>query len=155
MKSGGLGRHLFFAFLAALTLYAGFYALDRHLRLRRGPWEITFQNGSNGPVIAVNQPALGIAGVRIVFVGEPSFAFPAPVVVRYDEPRKALPAGRWVFDDLMYLPGTVTFEVFGHEIELLPRTLYVNRRPVAWASGQTIELTAADKPASLPKPKRP
>jgi hypothetical protein len=155
MKPGGLGRHLFFAFLIAVTAYAGFFALDRHLRLRRGPWEITFRNETNGPAILVNEPKLGIAEVKIVFPGEAPFASGVPAVVRYDEPLKALPAGRVVFDDLMYLPGTVTFELFGHEIELLPRTLYVNRRPVAWASGQTIELSAADKPANLLRPKQP
>ena len=48
---------------------------------------------------------------------------------------------------------TVTFDFFGHEIELLPRTLYINRKAHPWISNEAITLSTADKPAALPEPK--
>ena len=63
-----------------------------------------------------------------------------------------MPFGRVKFEDLTYLPGTVTFDFFGHEIELIPRTLYINRKPRPWQSNAIISLTPADKPAGLPEP---
>ena len=43
-------------------------------------------------------------------------------------------------------------DFFGHEIELLPRTLYINRKAHPWNSNEAITLSAADKPAALPEP---
>ena len=45
------------------------------------------------------------------------------------------------------LPGTVTLEFAGHEVELLPRTLYLNRRPHPWQSEGRTLLEAGDKRA--------
>ena len=73
--------------------------------------------------------------------------------VAFDVPQRSVPLGRVKFEDLTYLPGTVTLEMFGHEIELLPRTLYINRKPHPWKSNETIRLTTADKPPELPEPR--
>jgi hypothetical protein len=45
----------------------------------------------------------------------------------------------------MFLPGTVTLDCFGHEVELLPRVLVLNRRQVPWKSHTTNELDASAK----------
>jgi hypothetical protein len=44
----------------------------------------------------------------------------------------------------MYLPGTVTLELFGHEIELLPRVLIIDRKEHPWKSGTTISLVVSE-----------
>jgi hypothetical protein len=38
------------------------------------------------------------------------------------------------------LPGTVTLRLFGHEIELLPRVLIIDRKEHPWKAGDTIRL---------------
>ena len=40
----------------------------------------------------------------------------------------------------MTLPGTATFELFGHEIQLLPRVLIIDRREYPWRPNATITL---------------
>ncbi len=99
----------------------------------------------------INQPRLKLSDVKIVFTGER--VTNPPATVAFDMPQKAVPFGRVKFEDFTYLPGTLTIDLFGHEIELLPRTLYVNRQAHPWKSGDTITLSAADRPAALPEPK--
>src|SRR6266496_4065036 len=152
MQSSGLAKPVFVGLLLAVAIYAGGFALDQHLRARRGPWEVTFTTEPSGsPAIIVNQPKLNIANLKIVFVGETATNFQGTVV--FDVPQKPVPFGKVKFEDLTYLPGAVTFDLFGHEIELLPRTLYINRKAHAWISNEAITLTSADKPVALPEPK--
>ena len=67
MKFDGLGKPLLIAFGAALLFYVGFYSLDAHLRVRKGPWQVTFtSDGTNAPSLRINEPKLGIANVRKV-----------------------------------------------------------------------------------------
>jgi len=151
MRSNGLAKPVLGGLLLALAIYIGGFELDQHLRIMRGPWRVTFTQETNGaPAIIVNQPKLNITNLKIVFGGETA-ANPDATVL-FDVPQKPVPFGRVKFEDLTYLPGTVTFDLFGHEIELLPRTLYINRRSRPWRSNETITLTAADKPAALPDP---
>jgi hypothetical protein len=151
MRSSGLTKPVLGGLLLALVIYIGGFGLDQHLRTRRGPWRVTFTQETNGaPAIIVNQPKLNIANLKIVFAGET--ATHAPVEVAFDVPWKPAPFGKVKFEDLTYLPGTVTLDLFGHEIELIPRILYINRKPRPWRSNETITLTVADKPASLPDP---
>ena len=56
------------------------------------------------------------------------------------------------YADLTYLPGVITLELFGHEIELLPRTLYVNRHAIPWTAGTNLTLHASDRPDAWPEP---
>jgi len=138
--------------LLAVAIYAGGFALDQHLRTQRGPWEVTFTTAPSGaPAILVNQKKLNIANLKIVFLGETATNVRRTVV--FDFPQKPAPFGKVKFEDLTYLPGTVTFDFFGHEIELLPRTLYINRKAHPWISNEAITLSTADKPAALPEPK--
>src|ERR1051325_1119643 len=151
MQPSGLGKAVLIGLLLAVGIYAGGFAFDQHLRIRRGPWEVTFTTEPSGaPAIFVNQPKLNIANLKIVFDGES--ATNAPATVLFDAPQKPVPFGKVKFEDLTYLPGTVTFDFFGHEIELLPRTLYLNRKAHSWISNEAITLSRADKPAALPEP---
>lgn len=129
---------LVFAITVAIYLVA-FYGIE-HMRSRKGPWSVGYEIDGNGrPALVVSQPGLGIDNVRIVFAEESAptnfqtatVTFAAPERVPFD-----LPFGECFFQDLTFLPGTVTLRPFpGHEIELLPRALYVNRRERAWISG--------------------
>jgi hypothetical protein len=121
------------ALALACMVYAAGFALDQYLRSRRGPWQVTFEPSAAGePQLRIRQEHLGIADTCIVFAG--GQATNPPVTVRFDTPHLELPFGRVKYDDLTYLPGAVTLEAFGHEIELLPRTLYLDRQPVAWTN---------------------
>src|ERR1051326_3244450 len=152
MQSSGVAKPVLIGLLLAVVIYAGGFAFDQHLRTRRGPWEVTFTAEPSGaPAIIVNQPKLKITNLKIVFDGES--ATHAPDTVVFDVPQKPVPFGKVKFEDLTYLPGTVAFDFFGHEIELLPRTLYLNRKAHPWKSNEAITLSRADKPAALPEPK--
>jgi hypothetical protein len=152
MQSSGLGKPVLVGLLLALAIYVGGFSFDQHLRHRRGPWEVRFAvEPAGAPVIIVNQSKLNITNLKILFEGE--IVTNAPGAVAFDVPGRPIPFGRVKFEDLTYLPGTITLEIFGHEIELLPRTLYINRKSHPWASNETITLRAVDKPASLPEPK--
>ena len=152
MQPSGFAKPVWVGLLLAVAIYAGGFALDQHLRTRRGPWEVTFATAPSGaPAILVSQPKLNIANLEIVFLGETATNVHGSVV--FDFPQKPVPFGKVKFEDLTYLPGTVTFDFFGHEIELLPRTLYINRKAHPWISNEAITLSAADKPVALPEPK--
>ncbi len=135
-------KQFLIAFVLALAGYAFFYSAIEHRRVRRGPWEVTFSNASGLPAILINQPNLRITNVQIRFSGE----LPAPqptTSFRFDQPRPVpydVLFGTCIFMDTTFLPGTVTFQLFGHEIELLPRVLIVDRQDLPWRSDATFVL---------------
>lgn len=151
---GSARRFIALVFLITLVAYVGLYLLDHWMRTRRGPWTVSFERDAEGmPAMRISQPALGLQDVRVRFRGE--FVTNPSAVIRFEGPLQTVPWGTVVFSDTTYLPGTVTVQAFGHEIELLPRTLFLNRRAVAWQSGQTHELRPSDRPATLAPPTKP
>ena len=72
--------------------------------------------------------------------------------VLFDRVKQPVPFGKVIYEDLTFLPGVVTFDLFGHEIELLPRALIANKKQVAWQSGVTVDLWPTNKPAEPPHP---
>ena len=144
MKSDGPLKHLVIAFLIAAACYALFYPTIEHRRVRKGPWQVTFANNSEGvPTVTINQPKLAITNVQLVFPeqaalsnqSQTNFSFRQPQPVPYP-----VPMGSCLFMDTTFLPGTVTFQLAGHEIELLPRVLIIDRQEHPWVSGSTITL---------------
>jgi len=144
MKPDNPIKHFVLAFLLALGFYALFYKAIEHRRTRKGPWEITFTTtGTNVPTLIINQHKLAITNVEIAFpeqlapstnaLGDMKFTVPQPVPF-------PVPFGRCVFMDTTFLPGTVTFELFGHEIELLPRVLMIDHEERPWLSNHPITL---------------
>jgi hypothetical protein len=148
--------HFAAAFLLAAILYAAGFFTDQHLRTRRGPWEVTFsaQPGEH-PRLTIQQPALGVTNLHLEFPG--AIADAAHGTVRFHAPEQPVPFGHVKYEDLTYLPGVVTLELFGHEVELLPRVLYLNRQAQPWRSDTTIELHPEDRPPTLdePLPRKP
>ena len=149
------------AFAIAITLYVGFYSCDRHLRQHRGSWEITFAPGpaperssgsisnsstrapSVGVLITINQPGLGITNQSILFSGAAVGNPPSTRTLLFESPDTLprLPFGSLVFHDLMYLPGTLTFDFFGHQVELLPRVLIIDKEEHPWQSGSRLKVS--------------
>jgi hypothetical protein len=155
MKRDNPAKHFIVAFLIALLGYLLVYHFIENRRTRKGPWQVTFTNSPAGsPAIVINQPALSISNVQIQFPSEiitnnlssftnyqsrvtNHFLFNQPKPVPYD-----VPFGKCVFMDTTFQPGTLTFQFFGHEIELLPRVLVLDRQEHAWKSGEIITLNA-------------
>ncbi len=159
MKSDGPLKHFILAFLLAVICYAFFYHNIEARRTRKGPWEVTFTTDAGGnAALLINQPKLAITNSQIIFSGQrvaPGFA---PETVAFSQPRPVpypVPLGQCVFMDTTFLPGTVTLQLFHHEIELLPRVLVVDRQEHPWLSDSTITLhpvPASATNAPAPKP---
>jgi hypothetical protein len=151
MKSGFTAKAIALLFGTVLVLYVVvFFAIER-ARHHKGPWEVDFQTYADGsPVLIVSQPKLGLSDMKIVAHGEtPSNAVGR---VSFDQVKRPVPFGKVIYEDLTFLPGVVTFDLFGHEIELLPRALIADKKLVAWKSGATIDLWPTNKPAEPPHP---
>jgi hypothetical protein len=95
-------------------------------------------------MITVGHGSLGITNVQIVFAGEQP-TNNATGQVAFTKPQQPVPFGKVKFEDLTYLPGSVAFDFFGHEVELLPRTLYLNKKEHAWQSGSVHQLKPEEK----------
>ena len=144
MKKEPTFRHFAIAFLIALIGYAVVYYAIEHRRNRKGPWLVQFTNSPGGdPVLLINHPALHLRNVSLAFRGEllPStnysrewnFAVPQPVPFE-------VPFGKCLFMDTTFLPGTLTFQLYGHEIELLPRVMIIDHEERGWQSDSLILL---------------
>ena len=142
MKRSSLGLQVLLVFAAALVGYVVVYGWIEHRRVVKGPWVVTCANESGVPAITVNQSTLGIRDVRIVFSGGRA-ASNATQTIEFSQARPwpyDVPFGRCVFMDTTFLPGTIALEMFGHEIQLLPRVLTIDKLERPWRSGETIEL---------------
>ncbi|HVV73035.1 MAG TPA: hypothetical protein VHI52_16280 [Verrucomicrobiae bacterium] len=144
MKPDGPLKHFVIAFLIAAACYAVFYPTIEHRRVRKGPWEVAFTNSSEGaPMVVINQPKLAITNVQLSFPDHPALPTPAQTNFAFKQPREVpytVPLGECVFMDTTFLPGTVTFKLAGHEVELLPRVLIVDHQEYPWVSGSTLTL---------------
>ncbi len=144
-KSEGILRHVVVAFLIALVIYLGGYSCDHYMRLRKGPWELTFASEPDGtPTLIINQPQVGVTNVTLRLTQEVSVQEPKSMLFTGPD-HEPIPFGKVVFFDTTYLPGTVTFDFFGHEVELMPRTLVLNFEERAWQSGEVVSLTPEQK----------
>lgn len=173
LKSDNPAKHFIIPLLIALVIYAVAYGWIEHRRTRKGPWVVAFANSTDGPpAILINQPKVGVTNVQIVFTGEtvpptnsigasalagqPSNSLHAPrtthhgtATLVFDQARAVpfdVPFGQCIFMDPTFLPGTLTFSFFGHEIELLPRVLMIDHREHPWQSGEIIRLPAGQAP---------
>jgi hypothetical protein len=134
------------AFGLTLAVYLLLFHGAEHWRNRRGGWEVRFtQDALDQPTLLINQPALRITNCAVVLAGERTNAPLAPLSLRFDRPLKEVPWGRVLYQDPTVQPGVVTLLLLGHEIELMPRTLVLNRHEIKWQSHVTNVLTADDR----------
>ena len=144
-RRDGLLRHLAIAAALAVVFYCAAFSWIEHRRVAKGPWEIAFMSdGAGRPSVRISQAALKISE-RLSFpddqVARPNLA----ELVRFREATTNLPFGEVLLQDPLYLPGTITMQLFGHRIEVLPRTLVVDQQEHAWKAGEEIVLRAAGK----------
>lgn len=150
MQSDNLLRHVWVPFAIAVLVYVIFYGGIEHRRNRNGPWQVAFTNDAAGaPELVINQPKLAITNVQIAFPGETatnapeSFAFSQPREVPYN-----IVFAKCVFMDTTFLPGTLVFDLFGHEIQLIPRVLTIDQKEIPWESNQKIGVPRTNAPAA-------
>jgi hypothetical protein len=144
MRSEGILKHFGLAFLLAAAGYLLFYSAIQWHRTRQGPWEITFRVATGRPVMAINQPALQITNFQITFSGsdtvtnavdESTISFEKARSVPFD-----VPFGQCVFLDTTFLPGSLTLQVHGHEVTLIPRALIVDKTEYPWSRASPLVL---------------
>jgi len=127
------------ALLIAVALYAVSFGWIQHRRTFKGPWEVTFQSdGAGRPSIVIRQPVLAITET-LAFTGA-TVAPNMEVMERFSDATNQTPFGQMVFQDPTFLPGTLTMELFGHEVEALPRVLIVDKKEVAWKPNGRLEV---------------
>jgi hypothetical protein len=144
MKSDGPLKHFLLAFLLALVCYAVLYRGCETRRTRRGPWEVTFTTNTTGfPLLVINQPRLAITNKQITFPEQRAPATSALETIWFRQPKPVpfpVPFGQCIFMDTTFLPGTVVFQLYGHQIELMPRVLITDRQEHPWFSDNPITL---------------
>lgn len=150
MKRDGLLKPALVAFGIAAIVYFIAYTAIEHRRTRRGPWQVTFTLVNNHvPALVISQPSLALTNVEITFPGQKASADPR-TILSFRDPRPvpyAVPFGTCIFMDTTFLPGTVVFNLFGHEIQLLPRVLTIDKREQPWRSNETLAVPeSADRP---------
>jgi hypothetical protein len=135
-----------FALVFVITLvgyWLAYHAIE-HRRNRKGPWSVTFTNTPAGaPCILVNQTALRLTNVQITFIEISVSPTNQSATLSFSQPREVpydVPFGKCIFMDTTFLPGTVTFQLLGHEIELLPRVLLIDHSEFPWHSNTNIVL---------------
>jgi len=147
MKSDNPVKHFALAFLIAILVYFVAYTFIEQRRNRKGPWQVTFTTQPfAGPSIMIDQPALHLTNVAIHFAGNGVPGTNTSSTLIFDQPRPVpydVPYGKCLFMDTTFLPGTLTLQFFGHEIELLPRVLIIDHREYPWQSNTNIQLQAS------------
>jgi hypothetical protein len=141
MKSLGPLKHFIFAFLIALAVYVVSFSGCEYFSTRHGPWQVAFTNETSVPTLIINQPGLQITNLKISF--PKVTAPPVNQTTRFDQAQEwpfDVPFGQCVFEDIRSLPGTVVLKMFGHEIQLLPRTLTIDKVEQPWLSNTNIVL---------------
>ena len=143
MKPGLPLKKIGIAFVLTVAVYLVCFHLIEYQLTRHGPWRVSFtSSGTNSPpVLIINEPRLNIANLKITFPRQS--APPTNAVIIFDEPQPVpfdVPFGQCISLDLITKPGGVTFKLFNHEIQLLPRILTIDRQEHPWQSGTTIEI---------------
>jgi hypothetical protein len=144
MKSPGFPwKTILLVGLVTLVGYGVVFSWVEYRRRKNGPWEFTFTQSDQLPTLVISHVKLGLTNITIQFT-----AAAAPTnlsqTIKFEHGQVApfdLPFGKCVFLDTLFLPGSVTCEIFGHEIQVLPRTMTIDRVEYPWTTGQKILLT--------------
>jgi len=143
-------RKVFGAFILTLFAYITIFGACQLQRRRGGPWALTFDLASNGiPALHIHQSRLlGDNSVTIWFPGERPERTDLPITAVFSEPiTNRMPFGPIIFVDTTMLPGDLTLNAFGHVVEMIPRTLFVDFKEVPWTPGTNISLSQTAKPS--------
>lgn len=139
-------------FLVVLGIYLVLFYGIEHSRMRKGPWEVEFQAEGGVPVLVIRQGHLGVEEARLSFPGGKLPEGFAPSREIFDRPMEVpfeTGFAKVFYEDLTFLPGVVTLHVYGHELEMLPRTFFVDRKEHPWQARMDFTLEAV--PEKLPE----
>lgn len=133
-------------FIVAVVFYVLAYSWMSKRQTGKGPWQVSFTTNSSGvPAVTIAQPVLGISNVTIQFAGEQLTASNGTGVVHFAKPKQPTPFGRVAYDDLMFQPGAVALDCFGHVVELVPSVLGLNGVRFGWTNDVVYSLAATNK----------
>lgn len=146
MKSSGVTWK---SAVLTFALCVGFYLLAWSWMSRRqtgqGPWQVAFGTNAAGvPQLTLQQNALSLSNITILFASE-TLGTNGTGSVAFTRPQMRVPFGRVAYDDLMFQPGSVALDCFGHVIEMLPRNLGLNGQANVWRSGAEYTLWPTNK----------
>jgi len=133
-------------FVIALVFYLAAYSWMHKQQTGKGPWQVSFTTNSAGvPQLIIAQPALGISNITVQFSGEQLATTNRTGAVAFDKPRQPTPFGRVAYDDLMFQPGDVALDCFGHIVEMVPSALGLNSVRFGCTNNSVYSLAATNK----------
>ena len=133
-------------FVLAVFFYMVAYSLMTKKQRGRGPWRVDFgTNGAGIPQLVIAQPALGISNVTVQFAGESLAPTNGAGTVSFNQPRLPIPFGYVAYDDLMFQPGVVALDCFGHVVEMVPTALGLDGVRLGWTNGAFFSLVPTNK----------
>ena len=152
--SDSLAKHLAIALAIAVVFYVAGFTWIEHRRVVKGPWQVTFLSDAAGqPAISIAQPMLNISE-KLSFPGEQAGRANLYVAMQFRQPMTHLPFGEMIFQDALFLPGTVAMRLFGHQVELLPRTLVIDNVEHPWERGKELSVSRKKSATSPPEGQR-
>jgi hypothetical protein len=139
-------KSVLLTFVLAVVFYALAYSWMTRRQTGKGPWQVNFTTNSTGtPQLIIGQPALGISNVTIQFIGEQLATTNRAGTVDFAKPRQPTPFGYVAYDDLMFQPGVVALDCFGHVVEMLPSALALNGNRLGWTNDILYSLAPTNK----------
>jgi hypothetical protein len=144
-SSGVTWKSAALTFVIALVFYLLAWSWITRRQTGQGPWRVAFGTNAAGvPQLVIAQNSLGLSNITVRFAGE-SLGTNGTGTVAFGKPKMPVPFGRLAYDDLMFQPGSVALDCFGHVIELLPRNLGLNGESKPWRSGDEFTLGLTNK----------
>jgi hypothetical protein len=99
-------------------------------------------DGAGHPALEISQPTLKISE-QVRFPDGNSRRTNVAELIRFREQITNLPFGEMLMQDALYLPGSITLRVSGHVVEILPRTLIVDKKEYPWQAGGKVAIVGA------------
>jgi hypothetical protein len=139
-------KSVVFTFLIAVIFYALAYSWMSRQQTGKGPWQVTFMTNASGtPSLIIAQSALGISNITVQFPGEQLAASNSTGGVAFAKPKQKTPFGFVIYDDLMFQPGDVALDCFGHVVEMVPSAFGLNSVRFGWTNNSVYSLSASNK----------
>ena len=147
MKSRPLTwKSFLLTFLIAAAFYVVAYSWLSRRQTGKGPWQVNFSTNAAGvPQLIIAQPALGLSNIVVQFPGEQLAPSHRVGSVAFAKPRSPTPFGAVIYDDLMFQPGDVALDCFGHIVEMVPRALGLDSVAYGWTNNTTRVLSPTNK----------
>lgn len=139
MRPEGILKHIAAALVIAVVFYFVTFTWIQRRRAANGPWEVTFRADAAGvPALSIFESKLNISKTLRFPRDRTTPNLSRTITFGQDTPD--LPFGDMVYQDPTFLPGTVTMGLFGHQIELLPRVLIIDKAEYPWHSTNEINV---------------